>query len=95
MGTQAGAVQGGSQAGLLTLAPLGKGNNPVQLPWELGLVGHPITVLTLKDKATNCGLKAVSAPGEIYANLQQFLAFPGGPSSKEPPCNAGDRRDAG
>ena len=39
--------------------------------------------------------EALSAPGEIYANLQQFLAFPGGPSSKEPPCNAGDRRDAG
>ena len=66
MGTQAGAMQGESQGGLLTLAPLGKGNNPVQLPRELGLVGHPITVLTLKDKATNCGLK-------LYQLLERFM----------------------
>ena len=46
-------------------------------------------------KSNQLWAEALSAPGEIYANLQQFVAFPGGTTDKEPACNAGDRRDAG
>ena len=79
----------------LDSGPSREGEQPSPIPQGAGS-GRASNHSSYAERQSNqLWAEALSAPGEIYANLQQFLAFPGGPSSKEPACNAGDRGDAG
>lgn len=69
-----GAMEARLDSWTARLAPLGMGNNPVQLPRELGLAGQPLTVLILKDRATNTGLNPYQLLERFIQNLQQSLA---------------------